>query len=209
MSIKNSTLALAGMFQTADLVRHIARQGLLDTAPFETSIRSLLTTDVDTVEEVYGGLSGLKMGLQVLCEQLGSSTGRNMEVMHYVLGMILLERKLIKEDNMLANMRAAIETAQAQSEMFSVAHPNVIAYLAHMYSQTLSTFDFRIKVNGERRFLENQNNADKIRTLLLSGVRSAVLWRQKGGRRLQFVFSRGKILRTAKHFLDDIKQSSQ
>lgn len=209
MSIRNSTLALAGMFQSAELVRQIARQGLLDNAPFETSIKSLLQIDADSVEDVYGGLSGIKTGLQILCGQLGSGTTRNMEVMHYVLGMILLERKLMKREDMLASISAAVETAQAQTEMFAYTDPNVIGYLANLYTQTLSSFDFRIKVNGEQRFLENQNNADKIRALLLSGVRSTVLWRQKGGRRLQFIFSRKKILRTAQQFLEHIKQSSQ
>ncbi|MEN8216165.1 MAG: high frequency lysogenization protein HflD [Pseudomonadota bacterium] len=208
MSIKNSTLALAGMFQSADLVRQIARQGLLDSAPFESSIQSLLKIDADSVVEVYGGQSGIKTGLQVLCEQFGAGDERNMEVMHYVLGMIHLERLLMKQNDMLTNMSAAIETAQAQTEMFAVSHPNVIGYLANLYTQTLSTFDFRIKVNGERRFLDNQNNADKIRALLLAGVRSAVLWRQKGGRRLQFLFSRRKIVRTAQQFLEQIKQPS-
>jgi len=208
MSIKNSTLALAGMFQSADLVRQIARQGLLDTAPFETSLQSLLKIDANSVEDVYGGVSGIKTGLRVLCEQFGSGNARNMEVMHYVLGMIHLERQLMKHKEMLTNMGTAIETAQAQTEMFALSHPNVIGYLANLYAQTLSTFDFRIKVNGERRFLDNQNNADKIRALLLAGVRSAVLWRQKGGRHLQFIFSRGKIVRAAQQFLEQIKQQA-
>ena len=200
MIIENSTLALAGMFQTADLVQQIACKGLFDQAPFEASIQSLLEVDASSVEAVYGGLSGIKTGLQVLCGQLGAGQ-RNMEVMHYVLGMIILERKLMKKEDMLASIKGGIESAQAQTEMYAVAHPNVIVYLANLYINTLSTLDFRIKVNGERRFLDNQNNADKIRALLLAGVRSTVLWRQKGGRRFQFLFSRGKILRTAQLLL--------
>ena len=145
----------------------------------------------------------------MLCGQLGSGKTRNVEVMHYVLGMLLLERKLIKQEEMLKNISNAIETAQAQTEMYAVTHSNVIAYLANLYAQTISTFDYRIKINGERRFLENQHNADKIRALLLAGIRSAVLWRQKGGKRLQFIFSRAKILRTAQQLLERLNQSSQ
>lgn len=204
MSIQNSTLALAGMFQAADLVRQIARQGLLDQAPFEASIQSLLKIDADSTEDVYGGLSGLKTGLQALCGQLGAGQ-RNMEVMHYLLGMIFLERKLTKRKDMLAKVTIGLETAIAQAEMYAVTHPNIIAHLAQLYSQTLSTLDYRIKVNGERRFLENQNNAEKIRALLLAGIRSAVLWRQKGGKRLHLIFSRGKLLRTAQKFLENLE----
>ncbi|HIE02975.1 MAG TPA: high frequency lysogenization protein HflD [Thiotrichaceae bacterium] len=208
MSIENRTLALAGMFQSADLVRQIARNGLLDIAPFEASITSLLNIDADSTEAVYGGLSGLKTGLQVLCGQLGAGTKRDMEVMHYMLGMVFLERKLAKHDGMLGKIRGGIEEAIKQTEMYAMTDPNIIAQLAYLYTQTLSTLDYRIKVNGERRFLENQNNAHKIRALLLSGIRSAVLWRQKGGKRLQLIFSRGKILRSAQQSLERLKSNS-
>jgi len=208
MSIENRTLALAGMFQSADLVRQIARNGLLDIAPFEASITSLLNIDADSTEAVYGGLSGLKTGLQVLCGQLGAGTKRDMEVMHYMLGMVFLERKLAKHDGMLGKIRGGIEEAIKQTEMYAMTDPNIIAHLAYLYTQTLSTLDYRIKVNGERRFLENQNNAHKIRALLLSGIRSAVLWRQKGGKRLQLIFSRGKILRSAQQSLERLKSNS-
>ncbi|MEK8016513.1 MAG: high frequency lysogenization protein HflD [Candidatus Parabeggiatoa sp.] len=208
MSIENRTLALAGMFQSADLVRQIARNGLLDIAPFEASITSLLNIDADSTEAVYGGLSGLKTGLQVLCGQLGAGTKRDMEVMHYMLGMVFLERKLAKHDGMLGKIRGGIEEAIKQTEMYAMTDPNIIAQLAYLYTQTLSTLDYRIKVNGERRFLENQNNAHKIRALLLSGIRSAVLWRQKGGKRLQLIFSRGKILRSAQQSLERLKSHS-
>ncbi|MDM8563817.1 high frequency lysogenization protein HflD [Candidatus Marithioploca araucensis] len=205
MNIEKSTIALAGMFQAAELVRQIARQGLFDQGQFETSIQSLLKLEADSVEDVYGEIGGIKTGLQVLCGQLGAGVQREMEVMHYVLGMILLERKLMKSDDLLLNIRAGIESAQAQVEMYTINHPNVIVYLANLYSQTLGTLDFRLKVNGEKRFLENQNNADKIRALLLAGIRSTVLWRQKGGKRLQFIFSRRKILRKAQQLLERIK----
>jgi len=208
MSIENRTLALAGMFQSADLVRQIARNGLLDIAPFEASITSLLNIDADSTEAVYGGLSGLKTGLQVLCGQLGAGTKRDMEVMHYMLGMVFLERKLAKHDGMLGKIRVGIEESIKQTEMYAMTDPNIIAQLAYLYTQTLSTLDYRIKVNGERRFLENQNNAHKIRALLLSGIRSAVLWRQKGGKRLQLIFSRGKILRSAQQSLERLKSNS-
>lgn len=45
------------------------------------------------------------------------------------------------------------------------------------------------------RFLQQPNNAAKIRALLLAGIRSARLWRQLGGHRWQLVFSRSKLLK--------------
>jgi high frequency lysogenization protein len=178
---------------------------LLDVAPFEASINSLLQLDAESTEAVYGGLSGLKTGLQVLCAQLGTGSKRDMEVMHYMLGMVFLERKLAKHDGMLEKIKLGIDEAIKQTELYAMTDPNIIAQLAYLYTQTLSTLDYRIKVNGERRFLENQNNAHKIRALLLAGIRSAVLWRQKGGKRLHLIFSRGKILRSAQQSLEHLK----
>jgi high frequency lysogenization protein len=208
MSIEDRTLALAGIFQSADLVRQVARNGLFDQAPFEISIQSLLKIDAESTEDVYGDLNGIKMGLQVLNGQLGGSQ-RDMEVMHYMLGMIFLERKLMKHAEMLKRIQAGLETAIAQAEMYALTHPNIITHLAQLYTDTLSSLDYRIKVNGERRFLENPNNADKIRALLLAGIRSAVLWRQKGGKRLHLIFSRGKILRTAQSLLERVNEETK
>lgn len=208
MSIENNTIALAGIFQASELVRQIARQGMLDQAPFEASIQSVLKINADSIMDVYGGLGGIKTGLQVLCQQLGNETKRNIEVMQYVLGVVFLERKLAKRQDMLAKIRIGIETAVAETEIYAATHPQVVEQLANLYTQTLSTFDYRIKVSGEQRFLENPHNADKIRALLLAGIRSAVLWRQKGGKRLQFIFSRAKILRTAQNLLGITKDLS-
>jgi high frequency lysogenization protein len=208
MSIENNTIALAGIFQASELVRQIARQGMLDQAPFEASIQSVLKINADSITDVYGGLGGIKTGLQVLCQQLGNETKRNIEVMQYVLGVVFLERKLAKRQDMLAKIRIGIETAVAETEIYAATHPQVVEQLANLYTQTLSTFDYRIKVGGEQRFLENPHNADKIRALLLAGIRSAVLWRQKGGKRLQFIFSRAKILRTAQDLLGMTKNLS-
>lgn len=216
MSIEESTIALAGVFQAAELVRSVARHGLVDQAPFESSVHSILQLDADSTEAVYGGIGGLKCGLTVMLNQLQkNNTGspelrrREVEVMRYALGTMLLERKLIKHSEMLAQLQSGIEQGNVLADSCSVVHPDVIAHLARIYSNTLSTFEYRIQVSGEPRYLENTNNADKVRTLLLAGVRSAVLWRQKGGTRLQLLFSRGKILRNVQRLLAQINMVDQ
>jgi high frequency lysogenization protein len=75
--------------------------------------------------------------------------------------------------------------------------PQVIARMADIYQRTLSQLKPRIQVFGDQHFLEQPDNVNKIRALLLSGIRAAVLWRQKGGRRWQIILQPGKILDTA------------
>ena len=62
--------------------------------------------------------------------------------------------------------------------------------LADLYKQTLSQLSFRIRVTGNPTYLQNAATADKVRAILLSGIRAAILWRQVGGRRWQLLFSR-------------------
>ena len=71
----------------------------------------------------------------------------------------------------------------------------MIANCASLYQDTISTFRQRIQVQGDMRHLQQPNNAAKIRALLLTGIRSARLWRQLGGHRWQMVFSRSKLLK--------------
>jgi len=70
---------------------------------------------------------------------------------------------------------------------------SVVANLAGLYQETLSTFKFRIQVGGDPRLLQNTENAAKIRALLLAGIRAAMLWRQVGGRRWHLLFFRSRL----------------
>lgn len=103
---------------------------------------------------------------------------------------------------------AANETIQAATEeSFTPSdsrycHTTVIAALADLYQETVSTFSFRIQVSGEPRYLQNQDNANKIRSLLLAGLRSAILWEQVGGKRWHLLIFRKQICKAAKNLLN-------
>ncbi len=208
MSIENRTLALAGMFQAAELVQQISQKGLFDQAPFEASIYSLLKLDADSVTDVYGGIGKIRTGLRVLIEQFGGDK-QNVEIMQYMLGMEFLERKLIKHPKMIKHIQGGIHAAKIQVDKHSINHPEMLHNLAIIYTETISSFDYRIKINGNKSFLENQSYVDKIRTLLLAGIRSSVLWRQKGGHKWQFILSRKKIVHTAKNLLKNLSANDE
>jgi high frequency lysogenization protein len=52
--------------------------------------------------------------------------------------------------------------------------------------------------------LQNQDNIDKIRALLLAGIRSSMLWRQCGGGRFSILFGRKRLLATTRGLLNEI-----
>jgi high frequency lysogenization protein len=83
----------------------------------------------------------------------------------------------------------------AAGGLLAASDDAVIAAVATCYQETLSTLKFRIQVRGDARYLRDPEIAQKIRAVLLAGVRAAMLWHQIGGRRWHLPVFRKRILR--------------
>lgn len=185
------TLALAGIFQATNLVEQVAKSGYLPPDAFKCSVESVFDLNPPNTLAVYGGnIENLRTGLEVMRELLRANSQKHRETLRYALGVLHLQKKLAGRRDMLNVIGSRIAQAAQQAEHFSSTHDNVIANLATLYSETLSTFRFRIQVNGDYNYLQQQRIANQIRALLLSAVRSAMLWRQLGGNRWQLLFYR-------------------
>lgn len=189
-------LALAGVFEAAALVDRLAKTGQVQEGALGCMLGSLLVRNPKDTLEVYGGDHlNLRDGMRTLAgalERNPQSLPR--ETLRYAVALISLQRQLDKRDDMLQVIGNRLQQIDSQAQLFGIAHDNVIAACAALYQDTLSTFRQRIQVHGEMRHLQDSRNADKVRALLLAGIRSAMLWRQLGGRRWQLLFSRRKLL---------------
>ncbi|MFQ5470111.1 MAG: high frequency lysogenization protein HflD [Gammaproteobacteria bacterium] len=204
-NFKDITISLAGIFQACFLVQQVARNGMHDMEPYQASISSLFNLDPKNTESVFGNVAGVSKGLEILVDQFSENRKkRNMELTQYVIASMHLERKLTKQPALLQAIGNGIKKANNQVDHFSITHENVIANLAGIYTDTISTLTPRIIVMGEQGFLSNQVNANKVRALLLAAIRSAVLWQQCGGRRLQLLFKRGKVATEASTLLKSL-----
>jgi high frequency lysogenization protein len=192
-TITNQTIALAGIAQAAALVQQLATTGIAEPAAMEASIASVLKIDSDSVTDIYGGLTGLKLGLEQLNIQMTGYKIANPEQARYSASLIFLEKQLSGRPEMIKSIKIGITKAQAQSEHFGLLHENVLANLGEIYHSTISTLQPRIMVSGEQEYLSRPEIANKIRALLLAGMRSAILWKQCGGNRWKFLFFRKKI----------------
>ncbi len=105
---------------------------------------------------------------------------------------------------MLQNITIGITRAQAQADHFGVMHENVLANLADLYHSTISTLQPRIMVVGDQQYLGAQNTVNKIRALLLAGIRGALLWRQCGGSRWKLLVFRKKLQDEARFLLTQL-----
>lgn len=201
-TITDRTLALAGLFQAVSLVAQTARRGMVEQAPFEAVIRSLFVRDADTTVDIWGDLSALRHGLLVLQRQLGGGTEpRDLELTRYGVALLTLERKLAARKDLLNTIAEGLEKAERQREHFPTTHESVIAALADIYVNTISTLQPRIMVTGEHGHLQNPDTANRVRALLLAGMRAAVVWSQSGGSRLQLLLRRKAFLAETQRLL--------
>ncbi len=201
-TIQNRTLAFAALFQCIGEVDRLARSGETDPATLATMTNSILKLESASLEDIYGGVGALTPGLNLLLQELGESDQpRNLQAMRYAIALIDLQRRLEKNQAVSERLATGIKKAQAQSEYFEPTHENVIAGLASLYRDTISTLGPRLIVRGEQHHLANTNIADRIRAYLLAGIRAAVLWRQGGGNRWRLLLERRAMASEAQRLL--------
>lgn len=200
-NLRETTLALAGVVQAALLVEQVAKTGYVQTEAYKCSIDSLLDLNPTSTLAVYGGdVQNLRSGLEGLRDMLVGQH-KHQEALRYAMGALHLQKKLAGRKDMLNAVASRINQAKNQAEHFSSTHENVIANLATLYSETISTFRFRIQVMGDYNYLQQARIANQIRALLLAAIRSAMLWRQLGGSRLQLLLKRKAILNCVEELL--------
>lgn len=198
------TLALAGIAQAAFLVHQLAHHGVAAQDKLNTALNSLFVTHPKSAEEVFGNTDKMHLGLQVLQELLtgNSAVFTPSEVLRYMLGLLYLQYKLDGKTRMLADIGKGLDAIKMQFPEGELAEkPEAIKEVSRLYQGTLSTLPFRIQVRGDMNYLKNEHTANRIRALLFAGVRSAVLWRQVGGKRWHLLFQRKRMARDVTRLL--------
>ena len=193
-------IALAGVFQACAVVRSIANEGRSDSAAVESSLASLFRIDSDSAADVFGGLAGVRLGMETLVANLDSEH-RNLAISQLVMGVLRLERKLDGRSEMKRQLREGIESIQRQVDHLGVAHATVQTRLAELYSNTLSRLKPRIVVHGNPLHLADPKRVEQIRSMLLAGIRAAVLWRQVGGSQWRLLLRRSEYAMLARGLL--------
>jgi high frequency lysogenization protein len=164
----------------------------------EVLLSSLVVTDPKNPEDIYRSDADLKTGYRLVVQQLDSGPEKSVELVKYVGGLIQLERALNSKPQQLDLLGTKIDDIKRRLSHFEITDETVIASLADIYAEVVSPLGQRIQVFGDPNLLQQKPIQNKIRALLLVGIRAAVLWRQMGGKRRQFILSKGKLVRIAK-----------
>lgn len=200
--MKQRTLALAGVFQATELVRQAANHGTWSGYAANTCLSSLFAVQSESVDDVYGNTSHMNLGIQTLIAVLRGEN-QHLDSLRYAVGLLQIEKKFRKKGSMQDEVgKRLLELSGQFEELEEHERQDLQANgIAELYSQTISTLSPRIVVNGKPQYLNSDRTVDWIRTLLFSGLRSAVLWRQLGGGRWSLMFGRKQILAEAEALL--------
>lgn len=203
-ALDKQTLALAGVFQSAALVDKLAKTGQLDAIYLENSLRTILNLNPESFEDVFESKQHLAFGLKSLNDALArNGRGVSREVLQYAMAIIAVQGKLSKRRDLMDSLGKELDRAVEQQQYFGdFLHDSVIAAAARCYQNSVSKLNFRIRVTGNPTYLQDPKTAEKVRTLLLYGVRCALLWRQNGGRRWDFMVNRQKLKNNAQKHMD-------
>jgi high frequency lysogenization protein len=195
-NLEERTLALAGVIQASLCVQSLARHGELDVADFNALMQSVLILDAASTASVYGGVNGVRRGLTSLADGLlVSPKADSLEVLRYAMSLLHLQRQLLTDEQKFKQFAQQIENLSGYSK------DDLPAKCSTIYQDFISVMRPQIIVNGEEEFLQRPEVPVQIRTLLLSGIRSAVLWQQKGGGRFSLVWQRTRMQNAARSLL--------
>lgn len=205
-TIRDRSIALAGMFQAVRLVQQTARGERRDAAATAVSISSILNTDPATTLDVYGDSCALIPGLEIVLSQLGNKE-RDMELTGHIITLMHLERKLTRESDLMKKLTRGIDRVKGEIESVDEGDSGIITALAELYKDTVSTLQPRIMVKGEENVLRHTDSKNMIRALLLAGMRAAVLWKQCGGSRIGLIFQRKQMLDCCRELLAEARRT--
>lgn len=214
---QNRALALAGVFEAAQITHMTAMTGLQSIAEsgnfyFEQLIKASLNirpsqnASLQTLD-FFRQMTDLSLGLQTLEESIQQPfsslpKGKTPKLapaklpMTYAMSLLQLEKKVYKNPEFVKKIEATQQKLLKQFSFFDqdYLHPSLIANLAQTYVETAGQINPRILIRGNSQAFKDSHHTNKIRASLFTGLQMAHLWRQLGGSSRQLIFGKRKIL---------------
>jgi high frequency lysogenization protein len=151
---------------------------------------------------VFGGVAKTRLGTETMLAVL-QGDNRYSESLAYTVGLLQIEKKFRRAERMQQEVGTQLERiSKIGAELEQHEREDLQAHdIAALYSNTISKLSPRIVVNGRPQYLKSERTVDWVRTLLMAGLRSAILWSQLGGGRFELMFGRKNLIREAESLL--------
>lgn len=160
----------------------------VDDRTLTAIVRPLFERSPNDLAAVFPTPRDFESGLRETMTLLRGEHPRQAELTRYLLGVLDLTARLERHPTMAADLGARLD------DLEQLATNQQIEALASLYAQTIGTLGRRIQVIGDPASLQRDATAATIRTLLLSAIRFAWLWKQLGGRRWHLILRRKALL---------------
>ena len=200
--MKHRAMALAGVFQSAALARSVATRGNADEQALATSINSIYALEVDTVEQVFQPMQGLRLGLESLVDHFNGQ--RDPDILRNVMTLLRLSSRLTADAEMSQRVRDGVDAAGVHALDAGAAHETQLQRLGQLYASTLSQIKPTVVVRGSPEYLRQDQFVARVRAILLAGVRSGILWQQLGGSRWRLILQSRHIAGAARDVLNQL-----
>lgn len=212
-SLLTRTLAMAGLYELALTIKQIAWFGHDENADFQALLLPLLQqeNEGDDALVIYGDQSAVQQGLQTFHASLVANRTSDREINRYVFSLIYLAKKLNKNSAMLDYISRELDhirdltgiglAPDDNDNFYAIDDEHVIRQLAAIYQNSISKLGPRILISGKPENLAKEHTAQTVRALLLSGIRSAILWYRNGGSRINLLFDRKHYVSTCQALL--------
>lgn len=208
-SQRAQTIAISAICQSAQIIQQIAKGQAYNKEHFTALLSGIMVTSPKSVFDVYPDVEEMTGGCELLIHQLsGQTTTRDVEVTRYIAGIMALSKKLLRSNSSLSRLTIALENIERRLEHFEINSGSIVQNFADAYREIVSPLGQKIQVIGNPEVLKHPDVQNKVRALLFAGVRAAVLWRQLGGQRRQFLFNRKRILQDALSFKNELTSIS-
>lgn len=190
--MESRVLALAGLMQALKQVRRVAETGQADASVLATALDSVFRIDAESPGAVYGNEASLRPGLLLLRDYF-ASLQQDEFLPKLALAVTQLERRFIHDADMARTVHEGIMALAPLADRLGSTHPDVLAGLGKLYTETVSNLKPRVMVQGNPHYLGQADVVAEIRAVLLAALRSAVLWRQLGGSLWDFLLRKREL----------------
>lgn len=186
-------LGLSGVTLAAVLVQRTANGHPVDQAAIDALLQAIVTHRAESPALIFPNPGVYREGARIARDALSGRVNAPDAVRYSV--------QLIELANLLRGVPQIVEKLRDLLDQLDPEHMTT-SDAARIYQQTISTLGKRIQVTGDPALLGREDVADRIRALLLAGIRMAWLWYQCGGRRWHLVLQRRALAATLHPIVD-------
>jgi len=188
--------ALAALTQSAVLVHRCANAEACHPNFTRAMMDGFMITSPENAEDVYGPVENLLLGINSAEAMFSKPDSSLVQPLKYIVDLTTLENRLHAHPKVVDRIGTMI--GEISDSFESMEETQRYTHYSDIYKNTVGTMGRRIQVTGLQEQLEKPDVADKVRALLLCGIRFAWLWRQLGGRRWHLLIYRSRIRNTLK-----------